>query len=298
MELYQLRTFVMVADEGNLSRAAKRLHASQPAVSAQIKALEEELGVHLFLRTPKGMSLTTDGVKLRDHAGQVLATVATMEREAGRMRGMLRGQLRIGINAKPELLRLAELFAALRDRHPEVRLHLLQAMSGEVGDKLEAGELDAGFMFGEVASDRIFASELRQMEMVVAGPPELAAQLPSASAAQLGGYPWVVTPDDCPYQAVAEKFFARHGITPAKAALIDDESIILMMVRNGVGLSFLLRDDALGPAAEEGLAIWEGERPTLPLSIACLQRRRDEPMLEMLLAMLAELWQPQGEALR
>ena len=71
MELYQLRTFAMVADEGNLSRAAKRLHASQPAVSAQIKALEEELGVHLFLRTPKGMTLTADGLRLREHAGQV-----------------------------------------------------------------------------------------------------------------------------------------------------------------------------------------------------------------------------------
>ena len=295
MEFYQLRTFAMVADEGNLSRAAKRLHASQPAVSAQIKALEEELGVHLFLRTPKGMTLTADGLRLREHAGQVLATVAAMEREAGRMRGVLRGQLRIGINAAPEILRVADLFSVMRAQHPELDLHLLQAMTGEVPEKLESGELDAGFMFGEVASDRLFASELQEMEMVVAGPPEFAAQLARASAAELGGYPWIITPDDCPFNVAASRFFARHGIVPTQAALIDDESVIRLMVRNGVGLSLLLRQDALGSSPGEGLAIWEGERLALPLSIACLARRQHEPMLQTLLAVITELWQSPGE---
>lgn len=295
MELYQLRTFAMVADEGNLSRAAKRLNASQPAVSAQIKALEEELGVHLFLRTPKGMTLTADGVRLREHAGQVLATVAAMEREAGRMRGVLRGQLRIGINAAPEILRVSELFSTVRAQHPELHLHLLQAMTGEVPEKLESGELDAGFMFGEVISEKLFASQLQQMEMVVAGPPGLAEQLARASAAELGGYPWIATPDDCPLQAVAAGFFSRHRIAPTQAALVDDESIIRMMVRNGVGLSLLLRQDALASGHGEELAIWEGERLTLPLSIACLARRQHEPVLETLLAVITELWQPPGE---
>lgn len=290
MELYQLRTFAMVADEANLSRAAKRLHASQPAVSAQIKALEEELGVHLFLRTPKGMALTADGVKLRQHAEQVLATVAAMEREAGRLRGVLRGQLRLGINAKPELLRLAELFAVLHEQHPELHLHFLQAMTGEVGAKLESGELDAGFMFGAVASEKLFVSPLHHMEMVVAGPPAEREALQRASAKQLGDYPWVITPDDCPFQAVATRFFSRHGIAPIQAALVDDESIIRMMVRNGVGLSFLLREDAVETAAEEGLALWEGECLTLPLSIACLERRQGEPMLQALFSVLSDLW--------
>ena len=61
MELYQLRTFLAIADEANLTRAAERVHTSAPAVSAQLKALEEELGVRLFERTPKGMVLTPAG---------------------------------------------------------------------------------------------------------------------------------------------------------------------------------------------------------------------------------------------
>jgi len=63
MELYQLKTFVTVAEEGHLTRAAERLFTSQPAISAHIKSLEEELGVTLFHRTPKGMQLTTEGEK-------------------------------------------------------------------------------------------------------------------------------------------------------------------------------------------------------------------------------------------
>ena len=292
MELYQLRTFSMVADEGNLTRASKRLHTSQPAVSAHIKALEDELGVSLFIRTPKGMMLTADGVKLREHAGSVLSSVAEMEREAGQMRGVLRGTLRIGINAEPGMLQVAELFAEMRAQHPDLHLHFLQAMTGEVLNKLEENELDAGFMYGEVESERIFFTELRQLEMVVAGARHLQSEFDATSAQELGKYPWIITPQDCPFQAISSGFFRRHGFDPRHAALIDDESIIRVMVKNGVGLSLLLRQDAMAGTLEERLAVWDKEKLHLQLSIGCLQRRREEPMLQTLFSILSRIWQP------
>ncbi|MBU1565806.1 MAG: LysR family transcriptional regulator [Proteobacteria bacterium] len=292
MELYQLRTFAMVADERNLTRASKRLHTSQPAVSAHIKALEDELGVSLFIRTPKGMVLTADGVKLREHAGSVLSTVAEMEREAGQMRGVLSGTLRIGINAEPEMLQVAELFAEMRTQHPDLHLHLLQAMTGEVLNKLEADELDAGFMYGKVESERIFFTELRQLEIVVAGARHLQGQLDAASAPELGKYPWIITPEDCPFHTISSRFFRRHGLEPQHAALIDDESIIRVMVGNGVGLSLLLRQEAMAGTPEKQLAIWDKEELRLQLSIGCLQRRREEPMLQTLFSILSRIWQP------
>ena len=71
MELYQLRTFAAVAEEGHLTRAAERLHLSQPAVSGHIKALEQELDVRLFERTATGMVLTEPGRQLLGHANKV-----------------------------------------------------------------------------------------------------------------------------------------------------------------------------------------------------------------------------------
>ncbi|MFZ5570735.1 MAG: LysR family transcriptional regulator [Thermodesulfobacteriota bacterium] len=75
MELYQLKTFVTVAGEGHLARAANRLHASQPSVSAHIKSLEDELGVALFTRGPKGMALTREGSILCKQAEEVLCLI-------------------------------------------------------------------------------------------------------------------------------------------------------------------------------------------------------------------------------
>src|SRR5260370_20757109 len=73
MELYQLRSFTAVAELGHLTRAAEKLHVSQPAMSAQIKALEDELGVALFERVPTGMILTAAGRPLLPQAAKVLA---------------------------------------------------------------------------------------------------------------------------------------------------------------------------------------------------------------------------------
>jgi DNA-binding transcriptional LysR family regulator len=292
MELYQLKTFAMVAHEGNLTRASKRLHTSQPAVSAHIKALEDELGVSLFIRTPKGMVLTADGVRLREHADNVLSSVAEMEREAGQMRGVLRGTLRIGINAEPEMLRVTELFTDMRAQHPDLHIHLLHAMTGEVLNKLEADELDAGFMYGEIESERLFFTELQQLDMVVGGARHLQSAFDAASAHELGKYPWIITPEDCPFHTISSRFFRQHGFEPQHAALIDEESLIRVMVKNGMGLSMLLRQDAMTGPPEEHLAIWDKEKFRLQLSISCLQRRREEPMLQTLFSILSRIWEP------
>lgn len=82
MELYQLKAFLTVAKEGNLSRAADRLCLSSPAVSAQVKALEEELGVLLFHRTPKGMTVTDVGKRLLLEAEAAVAATQRMARAA------------------------------------------------------------------------------------------------------------------------------------------------------------------------------------------------------------------------
>jgi DNA-binding transcriptional LysR family regulator len=73
VEIYQLKTFVAVAAEGNLTRAAERVFTSPPVVSAQLKALEDELGVRLFDRTPRGMVLTTAGQRLLAEAHRTIA---------------------------------------------------------------------------------------------------------------------------------------------------------------------------------------------------------------------------------
>lgn len=284
MELYQLRTFKMVAEEGHLTRAAKRLHASQPAVSAHIKSLEEELGISLFLRTPKGMILTADGRTLKEHADKALAVVHEMESEAKSLRKTLNGTLRIGINAEPGSLRIPQLFSIIQQQYPNIHLHLLQSMTGEVVDKLEDGLLDAGFMYGHSSSSRIYTIPLQQQRLVVAGPIAWKDRLSKAKAGDLGRFPWIMTPEDCPFQTITLEFFQRHKLQPAQVAVIDQETIIRTMIKAEVGLSLLLAEDVVKD--RENLAVWRKEDLSLQLSIACLGNRKDEPMLQTLFSLL------------
>src|SRR5436190_14733302 len=96
MELYQLRSFAAIAETGQLTRAAEKLHVSQPALSSQLKALEEELEFALFERTPGGMVLTAPGKRLLADAEKVLAAAQNMQHNARTMKGDISGKARIG----------------------------------------------------------------------------------------------------------------------------------------------------------------------------------------------------------
>jgi DNA-binding transcriptional LysR family regulator len=290
MELYQLRTFKMVAEEGHLTRAAKRLHASQPSISAHIKALEEELGISLFQRTPKGMILTAEGIKLKGHADRALAVVDEMVSQAGKLRETLNGELRIGINTGADSIRIPELFTLMKARHPNLNMHLLQCMTGEVLNKLENGGLDAGFMYGENSSEKIFAVELKNLGLVIAGPIAWRDRLMAARPTDLDKFPWIMTPSDCPFDNVASQLFKTYGILPAQVVLIDQETTIMSMIKAGTGISLLLEQDVRQDELDGNLAIWRKEELSLNLSIACLKRRKDEPVLQKFFSVLLEIW--------
>ncbi len=141
MELYQLKTFAAVAEERHLTRAAERVHLSQPAVSGHIKALETELGVRLFERSSTGMELTAAGGELLEHARRVLLAADDVKRAAQQMQGDIAGMLRVGTVADPESNRLGELLALARDTHPRLKLELHHAMSGAALAGVQGGEL-------------------------------------------------------------------------------------------------------------------------------------------------------------
>ncbi len=292
MELYQLKTFTTVAEEGHLTRGAKRLNASQPAVSAHIKALEDELGINLFVRTPRGMTLTADGVQLKKHAEKALAVIDEMVTHAGTLRGTISGDLRIGINTEPDSLRIPELFSTLQSQYPHLQLHLLQSMTGDALDRLEAGELDGAFIYGRSDSDKVFANELQHLKLVVAGPAKWRKRIENAGPKGLEDFPWITTPADCPFHMVMSELFKMYGLSPDEVASVDQESTIKTMIKAGVGLSLVLEQDIVQESEQDDYAVWDKEDLSLTLSIACLKRRKDEPRLQALFSVLSRVWEP------
>ncbi len=147
MELYQLRSFAAVAEAGHLTRAAEQLHVSQPAVSAQIKALEDELGVALFDRVSSGMVLTSAGRRLLPEARKVMSAAQTLRIRARGLAHAVAGRVRVGSVSDPEFTRVGDFLANALDAHPLLEIEVHHEVSGTAFAKVREGTLDASFYY-------------------------------------------------------------------------------------------------------------------------------------------------------
>ena len=147
MELRHLRYFVAVAEELNFTRAAARLHIGQPPLSMQIRALEDEIGVRLFERTQRRVTLTVAGERLLLHARTILSAVDDAVTDAQRAgRGEV-GELRIGFTSSlPFTDLLPDALQAYRRCYPAVRLQLREMFTPRQFEAIARGELDVGFV--------------------------------------------------------------------------------------------------------------------------------------------------------
>lgn len=260
MEIYQLKTFVAVATEGNLTRAAERVFTSPPAVSAQLKALEDEFGVKLFERSARGMALTAAGERLLAEARRTLAAAQGMQAAAAQIRGEARGQVRMATVSDAVALRLGEVFVHLAEHHPGVQLQLQQLVSLRAIAAVRRGELDCACVLHEHAE--IEGLELRRLqvaEIVPVVPQRLLLNhgLPP-DLCGLAALPWVTTPPDCGLRAHQERLFAQAG-TPLEVGLTADTEVsVRSMVAAGMGAGMMRRDQAaLMEEAGQG-RIWPG----------------------------------------
>ena len=288
MELYQLRSFAAVAELGHLTRAAERLHVSQPALSAQIKALEDELGVALFERSAAGMALTQAGAALLADALDVLASAKRLHARASAMRGELRAKLRLGNVADPQLTRVAEVLRRTVDRHPLLELEVHQTISGAAFGQVRDGTLDASFYFGNASHASVAALPLRPLTFCIAIPAAWSGRLAGASWETLAAEPWIMTSPVSTHHALASQLFAAHGIAPLRRVEADHEGIVSSLVAAGLGVA-LLRED-LVEQAEGAVAIQGDTRVVTSLAFLYRREREDDAAVRALRTIVAEVW--------
>lgn len=290
MELYQLRTFVAVAEEGHLTRAAERLHVSQPAVSAHIRALEEELAVALFLRTPRGMTLTPSGEALKTRAMEVLASADDLRQHARKLALSVAGRVRLAVHIDPLSVRLPAFVAALQADFPDVQCQLKQGMSWEILKDIGNEILDAGFIYGIADEPEIAVVHLRDFRLRVVGPPAWRERLAQASWSEIAAMPWVWTPDHCQFSRVAGAVFAGKGLRPEQVVVADQETVLSALVSSGLGLSVMIEEEAVEAQRTGAVILWSEPVGEVPLSFAFLARRGDDPLLQAVLQCLARVW--------
>jgi len=252
---------VAIAREGSLTRAAERVFTSAPAVSAQLKALEDELGVKLFERTPRGMTPTEAGQALLEEAERTLASAMRMRSAAEQLRGAAQGVVRFGTVVDPVALRLGDVLVKLAERHPQVSLQLQQGLSHQTLEAVRRGELDCAYALSD--SEALDGLELRRLgivDLAVTLPVPLAEAHPALSLEELTGLPWVGTPTSCIMRAHLDGLFASVGREYRPTRTVDSESGMRSMVASGLGAGLLRFDQALQAERNGELAIWPGWR--------------------------------------
>lgn len=286
MELYQLRTFVTVAETANLTQAAERLFTSQPAVSAHIKALEEELEIKLFDRTPKGMRLTEKGISLREKAQAVLNAGNDLKLKAKTLQGVLTGQAKIGLNADAEYLLLAKWHNALVSQYSQLRMQLTQGTSVELLKKVSSGTLDVTFFSGDNDYKEIEHVDLCTTQAVIAAAPKWLEQIKNADIEDLSKLPWIYPEPLCIYHRFIRNIFSKTESMPSMITSSADESSTNALLKSGVGLTFIRDDEADAMLKKGEIVVWPNEAFSLPLRIAYLSSRREDPIVKALIEVI------------
>lgn len=153
MELRVLQYFLAVAREQSISAAAESLHLSQPTLSTQLKALEEQLGKQLLIRGSKGsrkVLLTEEGMVLRKRAEEILELVRITENEISRSDEVVAGDVYIGAGESDMIRIFARAAQQLQQRYPDIHYHILSGNAAFVQEYLERGLIDIGVVYGPV----------------------------------------------------------------------------------------------------------------------------------------------------
>jgi DNA-binding transcriptional LysR family regulator len=299
-----LRCFVTIAREGSVSRAATALHLSQPAVSLQLKGLEQSTGLHLFDRTSSGLVLTAAGTALLPRAREALSRLSAFSATAKSLREARREALRVGTILDPEFTRLGAFVKELAATCPQTETFFHHGMSDDVLARIGREELDIGFYLDRTP-ERPLERRMEERESVcgtfrlaplmnfayyVIGPAAWAEKLRDADWDELATLPWLATPSASAHRRLLDDVFRPLGIVPKRVALTDQEEAMVDLVESGVALS-LAREFVLSRRTRPpNYVVAQRVALECDLSLACLATRRNDPAIISAFSAIRNVW--------
>jgi DNA-binding transcriptional LysR family regulator len=286
MLLAYLEAFVEIARNGTIRRAGDVLHVGQPALSARIAALEDEIGVRLFDRTPKGMLLTAPGRALLPHAERALASVSA---GIGHARAADRGKAeQIVLGAAPAVSAyvLPELIARLRELRPNLRALVRTGHSEEIVALVAAGDVQLGLV-RELRDSRLVTHPLFEDELVLVVRPDH----PFAAEGRIGverlrEAVLIFFDRTSSYYDLTHTLFRGAGVVPGGTMEVDNIETAKRMTARGLGVSFL-PSTSVADAIGDGSLVWVRVFGIVPVRrhIAAIERAGSPTLAP------PELWQ-------
>ncbi|HYY97067.1 MAG TPA: LysR family transcriptional regulator, partial [Pyrinomonadaceae bacterium] len=292
MEIRQLKAFLAIAEARTFTAAAQRTHYTQAALSMQIKQLEKEVGLPLFVRMPRRVVLTEAGERLMERARMILREHDSALTELAELAGAKRGRLRLGsasgtvsAEALPPILR------RLRKNHPHAEVSVTSGTSEELVKKIHAGELDMAFVSLPVEARSIETELLSQDQLVaVASPRHPLAGQRVISAFALAGEKLILGERGGNTRRLIDEFFAEAGLRPKVAMELSRQAAIKNMVASDMGVGIVPLSAAREDVERGRLVRWwiEGVRINWELGVARLSGGYLSPVCQSFLNLCRE----------
>jgi LysR family cys regulon transcriptional activator len=243
MKLHQLRYLAAIAQNGlNITAAAEKLHTSQPGVSKQIKLLEDELGFQIFVRDGRNLArVTSAGQQVIDRAIRILREVQNIKHLSEEFKDESRGALSIATTHTQARYVLPEVIKQFRDKYPEVRLHLHQGTSEQIGEMAALDRIDFAIATG---SQSLFDGYsllpcYRWHRHVVVPKAHPLAKFKKLTLKQLAAQPIVTYVFGFTGPSSLQQIFADEGLVPNVVLTARDADVIKTYVRLGLGVGIV-----------------------------------------------------------
>jgi LysR family transcriptional regulator, transcription activator of glutamate synthase operon len=297
MDLRQLRYLVALADERHFTRAAAREHIAQPALSQQIRRLEDEVGLPLVDRTTRQVAITDAGALLVARARRILSEVEAANAELQRIRGIEGGRVVVGTMHTMGPVDVSLILAIFHQRHPAVELTVREHSSEELAEMLREDELDLAFLSvtERVESHGLGLHQLVSEELVVVLPrAHPLAERRRVRMAELEREEFISYRPGARLRELLMAAGAHAGFEPRIKLESNESERIRRLVARGMGVAILPRSDAVVPGSD--LAVVALIEPSLSreITLAWRHQRRHPPAIAEFLELARETFSAQA----
>lgn len=243
MEDHKLKVFCTVAETKSFSKTSEIIHLTQPAVSLQIQALEELYETKLFDRSSSSIGLTTAGEVLYKYSKDILALYAELEKEIGKITGLIKGSITVGASTTIGNYVLPSIIVDFKKNHPKIKINVLIGNTKRILDLLNSGVIDLGLVEGETSRHKIKVESLITDELVVIVPPlHQWAKKKVVSVLEIPKEPFIIREEGSGTRQMIEKYLASHGIKSSDmriALVLGSTESIKEAVESGIGISIV-----------------------------------------------------------
>jgi DNA-binding transcriptional LysR family regulator len=241
LELRQLEYFQRVGQVQNITKAAAELRISQPSVTVAIRKLEEELGVKLLDRSQKQISLTIEGKSCLKRTDDILARIRDLVSDMNDYRLAQKGIVKIGITPVIGAFFFPSALARFRKMHPRVQVSVIEEGSLSLTNRLERGDLDLAIMITSKSPSRLETAPVARGQLLVCfSRHHPLAGMGKVSFAKLRDQPFIMFREDTISRQMVMEECTRIGFSPHIVFSSSQIETVMGMVRQGVGISFLL----------------------------------------------------------